>query len=765
MAKATSFCGVPMRQLSTAEDAPTTVAQHHFTVYVIGERCRESTLAETKALVAHRNAHSGSGGKRRFAYETTATLATRVLEPLAREPAPQRLRFEFVMLSDRSMVSSGNGCAAQQDFSTVFPPEMRRRCKAAGVLRYGNVDGEARLYHRALDGVDVCERLRPRKRADMVPGTERIYDLAADHYSLCNAPVCSPVFDGNDDATQPLQVLLLVGERGIGKSAALDAIGAPLGESYLRIDTDDIDVDDVAGDAAGAGFKDCVALYDFAERRAQELQRTSRRCTLLLFDNADLLTGGKRFVALLNTFAQLPPAQRPAIVLLLNDWYARTDVVHTLRTREKEYRGTSAYQLVRHQCNAPTIGDLEQHLQRHFTQCAPDVRRAIAAEARGDVRAAMRRIDFIMRSDVPAEPNNVRTVARRDTLATVSPAEQLRVCINDSRTLAQMPRRARPVPGAAASKQPLEDNHYALTERQFSTVAETDLAELLLASNVPRLLSGGGGGIMKRAQSDCDVMARVLDCLSLSDMMRTQQRMTCYKGADERLNCAIGVAGPCGIIGRATVLQQRPRFLEMDFGAATNDTRAGKHAVRISELANLSRAAAVALDGGERLLATERDTDQPLGTLGRGMPDADARDRFDALGQHWDDATLALAARRAVFMGINEEEFCYAVTAYDAMRERYGTGCGDESNGHVPHCTVASATKVYRAEKVALLNETRKKAKARGSGGNGDGCYVPLARFTSNGFGVAVDADGAAVAAAAATSERTEPKAKRIKRR
>ena len=558
---------------------------------------------------------------------------------------PQAPSRPLVAAVERILLAYQNAAAAlvtpqcavvlsRNNFDRAFVGECRAR---AARVELSSVDAERRRW--AADEADsalICDRLRPRAIADLLPASRIWYTRLREHIKQAD----------------PKRLLVICGRVGCGKSCLVDVAVRDAGAAAAYFT-----------DAGLADDGDEAALWESVVTAALRSRR-DKRTTLVVIDNADTLSRAKLALDALRRVARSP--QRVALVAIVNNWYGRAGVVNALRahvdaerkaprarkpvalTAATKKKGVADVKLeiVQFECQPMhTAEAIKEHLCR-CAQIAPrdqagvQLCAALARECDGDVRSAMQRLDMILRQRAGGAGG---ALSQRDVFATNSPVYQLRDAIDEMRALtsklAVLPTRATASKAASAQRLALTDS-YAVVERRFQTLDTAQTAEELLFANYPRMLG---------EQSDLETACEITERLSDADALRTLEQQQCYKGASNNVTLAIGVGAPARLL--ATRTRSSGAGLQMDFARMRAQTRASAHGAMLATLDPLLLHCGRAYDvdqSNDTLFTANFDGERVLHIASTAPPSLERVERVAALGRYASSETSADYYRRRV---------------------------------------------------------------------------------------------------------------------
>lgn len=516
--------------------------------------------------------------------------ANTLLTRLAGDPA-EAATFEFVLVAKQPM--------------RTYSKEFRVRCSSiAASMSFAQP-------------TTICDTIfktrRPKSRAELVAESRIWYDKLVDHAHRA---------DGRP--------LVLAGRSGVGKSCMMQLVADQCKVQLHHASADDID---------GEKFVDEETLYLGMLGEIDKALAAPNHATLLLvLDDAD---NGELHAKPLIEFLQLIQqryTQRLAFVLVLNDWYAQTAGIMTLRKRNLIKAKTH---LVR--CEPlPTAPSIAAHLRRVFfknaTAAVPErLLYTIASEAGGNVCMAMVRLDFALRATPKLSTLDGTTLACSavNEETTQSAAEQIQMAAYDIRALLERKRDA--TPPQRRKMLPESANLYALVERRFNTLDDAETAESLLHTNIDNLLPPMPYVVAcpTRFATDQQVRAKrrelaqslellkshalLTELQSDADLVRTHEKESGYAGSDLGVPLMLGVACPLSIVARR---QRAKSYMRMEFPYTNAVTRARENGASVETIAKIVRlSAALRNDGIERLESNiDDDTVYPLARFASSVP-------------------------------------------------------------------------------------------------------------------------------------------------
>lgn len=484
-------------------DAP----RQRFVVYVLSDSVSPHVASETRAVVEHRNAHETRAHVR---YRHCAAGA---LLKLLRRGALRTIAadYEFVLV-----------CGEHTDFETAFTRALRQRARAIGAVRLANVVAEARQYSStaASSVLAMPDDAELANSGAWLPRTVAL---------LRAAPA-----DGK------VRVVLLAGPAGVGKTEAVGRIAAQLGlagDDVLRYSP-------LAADNERAALE---TLGDAIEGRA------SRPRFLLALDDTD--TARVSYDAFWTRAA--PHLRRAAVLMIANDPYATCSALRSARANRHK-----AVVFVRVDAPPVPLAVVERVLTQRVPAASPALRRAIADEADGDVRAALLRTEFATRG---TDSSGAFSAAEAPAAAPrESPAARVQRFV----------RSAHAEPGRQSAL-----DLCGRAERELApTLDDGERASSLLHANAVRMLDRRGD-----EAEQLRAAAEALDMLSLADVAMTGARRSGFAGDDgdstlrKLYGAALGVALPASALARCARGQPRERYMPMDFGASTAARQARAH--------------------------------------------------------------------------------------------------------------------------------------------------------------------------------------------
>jgi hypothetical protein len=499
----------------------------------------------------------------------TCQVALVILRRLARMKKRNTNIYEFAIadeLVDGDMLIR---CCRALEFVTVI---------------YTSVAAELLRYRIVTRGSSICDRFAPKTRADCIGSSKVWYDKIRSHVLAANA-----------------SLLVLAGATGVGKSSFVTAIAEELADStrLLVVPNEKVDADNETA------LFECI--IDAA--RIQSPHNPKERL-IIVIDNVDDLHQGKLLLSTVREIATYQ-SRKIALIAICNNWFGR-HAVNSLRNAVKQK--LSWIKLVR--CEpAPSAADIEKHLAVVLPQSTPEIRAAIAVECSGDVRAAMLRAEL-------------ETLTRAQSKSTSS---FINHTVNDRFSPSSIAEQTREVVGEMKSQRAMmEDLEFVWTlehrgrvgdfhtpvERRLQTLELAQNAEDMLFANYPRMLPPSESE-STNILSDLMIAARMCESQSQADMMRTNERKLCYRGASENMTLAVGFTAPANFLSRRPLPTGRTPFLEMDFKHATVRAQSQRTAALLGHIAATARAGAALLTNGATVFAN--DSRQELKPRGEFM--------------------------------------------------------------------------------------------------------------------------------------------------